>query len=72
MWTIGKEKSELELKRKKGGLLTLHEITRRHIQVIGSFVFSAILYSLPHKPCPFLINGTWKEVGSFNVDQKTF
>jgi hypothetical protein len=27
---------------------------------------------ISYKPCPFLINGTWKEVGGFNVDQKTF
>jgi len=25
-----------------------------------------------HKPCLYLINGTWKEVGGFNVGQKSF
>jgi len=25
-----------------------------------------------YKPCPYLISGTWKEVGGFNVGQKTF
>jgi len=27
---------------------------------------------ISYKSCPYLINGTWKEVGGFNVGQKIF